>query len=122
MSQPAVHCLCPACHHHTKHAVLAVPPASGPLSGNDLKIRRACGFRQQLICLECKASWDTVGFPTDQVQQLLAACDALEEARHKITMLRLLLAQQRKQQVAGESQSEATPDDADSHLKIRRAA
>lgn len=98
---------CPHCRKPTENAPL--PQLAGdaarlaPLSPLD----DAQAFHRKLYCLECRAIWEAVELPAEELAALLEARDQLEEARRQMAMLRLLLAKERQAQ----ANTAAAPDD-----------
>jgi hypothetical protein len=90
---------CPHCRRATLNAPL-------PQLADDLARLAALSpaddtqaLRRRLYCLECRAIWDSLELPAEVVTELLAARDALEDARRQIAMLRLLSAKERLAEV-----------------------
>jgi hypothetical protein len=98
MNDPSALRWCPHCRAATMNAPLPQLAADEahvvPLSPLD----DAHAFRRKLYCLQCRAIWESLELPAEAVAELLAAREALEDARRQIAMLRLLSAQHRQAQ------------------------
>lgn len=98
MNDPSALRWCPHCRRATLNAPLPQLAEDqshlAPLSPQD----ETQAFRRKLYCVECRAIWQGLELPAEAVAELLAAREALEDARRQIAMLRLLTAQQRQTQ------------------------
>jgi hypothetical protein len=98
MSDPHALRWCPHCRRATVSAPLP------QMAGDEAHLARLSpqdevqAFRRKLYCVECRAIWQSLELPEEALADLLAARDALEDARRQIAMLRLLIAQQRQSQ------------------------
>jgi hypothetical protein len=98
MNDPSAWRWCPHCRRVTVNAPLPQLAEDGahlsPLSAQD----DVQAFHKKLYCTECRAIWPCIEMPAQTVAELLAAREALEDARRQIAMLRLLTAQQKQAQ------------------------
>lgn len=82
---------CPSCSQSTVAGML--PQLA---SDQDMHLHLEPGdpeaFRQRWYCTECQLIWETMTLPTEFVNELLEARQALEAAKSQLAMLRLLRA------------------------------
>ncbi len=86
---------CPHCRRAALHAPLPQLAADEACLAALSPVDDTQVFRRRLYCLQCQGIWDSLELPADAVNELLAARDALEDARRQIAMLRLLSAKER---------------------------
>src|SRR5438874_156416 len=96
MPQPDNPRWCPHCARATPHAPLPQIAGDGEMIGQLSSSADPCGFFRRYYCLECRAIWRSVELPVEFVEGLMAGRPRLEELKREITLLRFLVAQQRR--------------------------
>src|SRR5438876_8965709 len=87
---------CPHCSRATPHAPLPQIAGDGEMIGQLSFSADPRGFFRRYYCLECRAIWRSVELPVEFVERLLADRPRLENLKREITLLRFLVAQQRR--------------------------
>jgi hypothetical protein len=98
MTQPENTRWCPDCARPTPHAPLPQMAGDEELIGRLSSSADPRGFFRRQYCLACRAIWRSVELPVEFVEGLLGKGIKLEELRREITLLRFLLANQRREQ------------------------